>query len=114
MSELLQLSLIFVAMLSSAFFSGTEIAFITANSIKLEMFERKRLFGSRSAVYFTQNIDKTLTTLLVGNNFANVIISSLMAILLERYFFSQSPVTILQKERIIDVFEYIIGNSSKK
>ncbi|MDX2127455.1 MAG: hemolysin family protein [Chloroherpetonaceae bacterium] len=94
MSELLQLSLIFVAMLSSAFFSGTEIAFITANSIKLEMFERKRLFGSRSAVYFTQNIDKTLTTLLVGNNFANVIISSLMAILLERYFFSQSPITV--------------------
>jgi hypothetical protein len=29
-------------------------------------------------------------------------------------FFSQSPVTILQKERITDVFEYVIGNSSKK
>ncbi|TVQ66979.1 MAG: HlyC/CorC family transporter [Balneolaceae bacterium] len=68
--------------LLSAFFSGSEMAFISANKLKLEIESRKNSSISRTLTYFHQNPETFLTTTLVGNNIVNVLYATLMAIFL--------------------------------
>lgn len=68
--------------LLSGFFSGSEIAFVTANKLKLEVVSRKDNLISGSISFFLKNPDTFLTTTLVGNNIVNVIYATLMAFFL--------------------------------
>lgn len=79
MTELL---LIILTILLSGFFSGSEIAFISANRLKLEIESRKKSLIGRSVNYFMRNPETFLTTTLVGNNIVNVIYATLMTIFL--------------------------------
>lgn len=72
--------------LLSAFFSGTEIAFVTANRVRLEVLQRRRVFGATLASYFVRHIDKTLITTLVGNNAAHALYATLMTVALGQGF----------------------------
>lgn len=74
--------LIIGSVLLSGFFSGSEIAFVTANKLKLEVTSRKNNLISGSIGFFTKNPDTFLTTTLVGNNIVNVIYATLMALFL--------------------------------
>ncbi len=68
--------------LLSGFFSGSEIAFVSANRLKLEIESRKGSFISRSIGFFNERPETFLTTTLVGNNIVNVLYATLMAIFL--------------------------------
>lgn len=68
--------------LLSGFFSGSEIAFVTANKLKLEVASRKNNLISGSIGFFSKNPDTFLTTTLVGNNIVNVVYATLMALFL--------------------------------
>jgi len=68
--------------LLSGFFSGSEIAFVTANKLKLEVASRKNNLISSSIGFFSKNPDTFLTTTLVGNNIVNVVYATLMALFL--------------------------------
>ncbi len=74
--------IVVVTLLFSAFFSGMEIAFTSANKLKLEI-DRKQspLFG-RIIRIFTNDPGQYLTTILVGNNIALVIYSTYMTLLI--------------------------------
>ena len=79
MPEILYIAIV---ILISAFFSGSEMAFVTANKLKLEIESRKDTFRGRSLAYFSDNPEKFLSTTLVGNNIINVAYATLMAIFL--------------------------------
>ena len=68
----------------SAFFSGTEIAFLQANPVQLAVWRE----GGNKTVERTEallaNPDRYLTTVLVGTNLANVLASSYATIVLTR------------------------------
>ncbi len=66
----------------SGFFSGSEIAFVSANRLKLEIEARKDTFLAKSLAYFLHKPETFLTTTLVGNNIVNVLYATLMAIFL--------------------------------
>lgn len=90
--------LIFVTIILSGFFSGSEIAFVTANKLKLEVASRKNNFLGNSIEFFTRKPETFLTTTLVGNNIVNVLYATFMAIFLvepiQRYgemWFGQVP-----------------------
>ncbi len=74
--------LIAFTILLSGFFSGAEIAFVTANKLKLEVASRKSNLISGSIGFFSKNPETFLTTTLVGNNIVNVVYATLMAIFL--------------------------------
>jgi putative hemolysin len=73
---------ILAVILISAFFSGSEMAFVTANKLKLEIESRKNTIKGKALAYFSDNPERFLTTTLVGNNIVNVIYATLMAIFL--------------------------------
>jgi len=74
--------LIVLTVFLSGFFSGSEIAFISANKLKLEVMSRKKNVLASSINFFKNNPDTFLTTTLVGNNIINVLYATLMAIFL--------------------------------
>lgn len=74
--------LIAATIVLSGFFSGSEIAFVTANKLKLEVASRKNSFIANSLEFFKSNPETFLTTTLVGNNIVNVLYATFMAIFL--------------------------------
>lgn len=79
MTELL---LIVITIVLSGFFSGSEIAFVSANRLKLEVASRKQNMISNALEFFTRNPETFLTTTLVGNNIVNVLYATFMALFL--------------------------------
>ena len=70
----------------SAFFSASEIAFILANKIKLEIKARKKKLAAQNALFFSQNPQNFFTTMLIGTNIANIAFASISAVLLSTIF----------------------------
>lgn len=70
---------IFIAMLSlvcmSAFFSMSETVFSTCNTVKLTLLAEEGKKSAQKALWITQHYDRTITTLLVGNNIVNTTLS---------------------------------------
>jgi len=84
--------IITITVLLSGFFSGSEMAFVSANRLKLEIESRKNTLTGRSISFFSEKPEIFLTTTLVGNNIVNVLYATLMAIFLvepvNRIYFS--------------------------
>lgn len=91
---------IVTAILFSAFFSGMEIAFISANRLRLELDKKQNVIFSSLISLFTQYPGQFIATMLVGNNVALVIYGIAFADLLDpflkRYFESETLVLLLQ------------------
>ena len=72
---------IFIAMIvlvaCSAFFSMSETAFSSSSIVKLRLAVEDRRAGSKKAIELTEKFDRTLTTLLVGNNIVNTALSTI-------------------------------------
>jgi putative hemolysin len=62
----MELSIIVIALLASAYFSANEIAFIVANKIKIEVRAKKNVFGAQVAKSIMKNPEELLTTLLIA------------------------------------------------
>ena len=74
----IQIAVILVSILLSAFFSGMEIAYISANKFQIELEKKKEGFISKILGKITSNSSKFITTMLIGNNIALVVYSFFM------------------------------------
>lgn len=74
----IQIVVILVAILASAFFSGMEIAYISANKFQIELEKKKDGFIAKILSKLTSKPSKFITTMLVGNNISLVIYSFFM------------------------------------
>lgn len=74
---------ILVTLLCSAFFSGMEIAFVSANRLKIELEKKRGATAGRILAFFVKNTSNFISAMLLGNNISLVIYGIYMAISLE-------------------------------
>ncbi|MFL2728552.1 MAG: HlyC/CorC family transporter [Gammaproteobacteria bacterium] len=82
---ILLIVLVFLLILSG-FFSGSETGMMASNKVKLKNLSKKGNKGAARALELLQRPDKLLSAILVGNNFANILASAIVTILMIDYF----------------------------
>ena len=65
--------IILFSLLSSAFFSGMEIAYVSSNRVNLEIEKNQSGLIPKTLAIITQNPSRFIATMLIGNNFSLVI-----------------------------------------
>jgi len=107
------LSVILLTLLLSAFFSGSEIAFVSANKLGIEVIRNK---GNRRGQILSNFYEKPkgfLSTMLVGNNISLVIFTIFMTKLIEPWlapvFGEQSTLLLIAVTLMIAIVILIFG-----
>ena len=99
-----------IAILFSAFFSGMEIAFISANKLRLELDKKQNFVFSSLISLYTQNPGQFIATMLVGNILAMVTYGIAFAGLLKPYLivYLNSSILILLTQTVIATIVILI------
>ena len=89
-----------VALLCSAFFSGMEIAFVSSNKVRAEIEMARGGVINRILNIYYRNREMFISTLLIGNNIANIVYSMamarLLAIPLEQWIHNEALLLLVQ------------------
>lgn len=81
------LILVVFCLILSAFFSGMEVAFVSANELKIKLEEKSSSRLSRLIATLFSKQDKVITTLLIGNNVALVVYGIFMGDMIIHWLF---------------------------
>ena len=81
---------IIICLILSAFFSGMEIAFVSANKIFLEIEKQQAGFNAKFLNFITKNPSRFIATMLVGNNISLVIYGIFMGDRILQLFFPET------------------------
>jgi Mg2+/Co2+ transporter CorB len=81
---ILLILLVFLLILSG-FFSGSETGMMASNKVKLKNLSKKGNKGATRALELLKRPDKLLSAILVGNNFANILASAIVTIVMIDY-----------------------------
>ncbi|MEY8850161.1 hemolysin family protein [Psychroserpens sp. XS_ASV72] len=87
----LNILIIIVMLLLSAFFSGMEIAYVSSNKIHIELEKKQDDFLAKILTRLTAKPSKFIATMLIGNNIALVIYGMVMGDVLMAWFQSLVP-----------------------
>lgn len=107
------LAIIILCIFLSAFFSMSETVFSSVNSAKIKTAVEDRKSGSKKALYLTDNFDKTLTTLLVGNNIVNTLMTVLSVPLFASFIKNESYVSLVSTI-VMTVVLLVLGEITPK
>ncbi len=107
---LFKIVIIIISVLLSAFFSGMEIAFVSANKMHIELEKKKDTYLARILGKLTQKPSRFITTMLVGNNIALVIYGFFMGDLLTSFLdpFIESKFVLLLVQTLISTLAILI------
>jgi len=102
------LTIIIISIIFSFLFSGIEIAYISANKLKIELDRKNNIFSARILSFFIRRPSDFVSTILLGNNIALVLYGMAMAILLEPVISLWLPAA-LRSDSIIMLLQTLIS-----
>ena len=103
---------IILSLLLSAFFSGSEIAYVSANKLGIEVRKNKGARRGQILAGFYENPRNFLSTMLVGNNISLVVFSTLLTGILQGYLgeiFRGDFLFLVSSTLIITVIVLLLG-----
>lgn len=72
--------------LISGFLSASELSFVLANKIKIEVKARRKNLAARSALFFVKNSRSFHSVILISSNLVNITFTTLMALVLSEVY----------------------------
>ena len=102
-----------ISLILSAMFSGTEIAFITSDRVRVELDVKKGGLTSRILNRFYSDAELFISTILVGNNIVLVVYGMAAAALLEPELakINDNEVFILLMQTLISVQPFLADSN---
>ena len=85
-SLLILFIVLIILLILSGFFSGSETGMMAANKIKLKNLSKKSKNSAKRSLELLKKPDQLLSAILVGNNFANILASAIVTIIMIKYF----------------------------
>jgi putative hemolysin len=79
----LEINIIILTLIASAFFSGIEIAYLTSSKLRIELLKKQGALSGRLLSRFVESPSSFLATILIGNNIALIVFGIMMSRLLE-------------------------------
>ncbi|MBN2696857.1 MAG: HlyC/CorC family transporter [Bacilli bacterium] len=101
-----------VLLVLSAFFSMSEMAYSAVGKVRLKTLIDLNAKGAKKAFWIVENFDRTLTTLLVGNNLANIALTTVSVLFFSGLFMSlpnQDTVVSIVNTVVITIVVLIFG-----
>ena len=92
---------IVTSLILSFFFSGIEIAFLSANRLQIELQGKQGLWTGRIMSFFMQNPSRFIGTTLIGNTLALVIFGNSMVILFQPILEQNLPLSLNNEPAIL-------------
>jgi magnesium and cobalt exporter, CNNM family len=103
-----EMLILFVLILISAFFSGTEIAYVVSNKLKIEIKSRKNILTKKTAFFFVQHPQDFFSTILIGNNIINITFASISTLFLSVVFhFNELGILIVSSFSLLIIGEIV-------
>ena len=108
----MEISIIIVCLILSAFFSGMEIAFVSSNKIYLEIEKKQDGFISKILTKLTEKPSKFIAAMLIGNNITLVIygffMGDLLMVLIDSLGYHFSPLLNLLIQTVLSTLIVLI------
>ncbi len=79
----MEINIIILTLIASAFFSGIEIAYLTSSKLRIELLKKQGALSGRLLSRFVESPSSFLATILIGNNIALIVFGIMMSRLLE-------------------------------
>ncbi len=92
--------IIVICLLLSAFFSGMEIAYVSANKLHIEIEKKQEGFFSKILTKLTKKPSKFIATMLVGNNISLVVYGYFMGALILKWW---APELVNQEDKPFNI-----------
>jgi putative hemolysin len=99
--------IIIVSLILSAFFSGMEIAYVSSNKIHIEIEKKQDGILSKILIKLTAKPSKYIASMLIGNNIALVIYGFFMGDLLVDWFKTMVPTSIAFLDLLLTDFSLL-------
>lgn len=109
MPSYVYLIIMVVMMCCSAFFSGSEIAFNASNKLRLRRAAEEGESTAKLALRMSENFATSLAAILVGNNIANIAISTCMTLLMMDWFSGNEGLASTIATAVVTVLLLIFG-----
>ncbi len=98
-----------ILVLISALFSMSETVFSSVNVIRLKTNIEDGISGSKKAYWITENFDLTITTILVGNNLANIALATISVSFWSSIFTAQPTIVNIVNTVVMTIIILIFG-----
>ena len=112
--QYLYLLIISVCVIFSAYFSATETAFNTFNRIRMKNLAEKGDKKAERVLKLSDNYDKLISTILIGNNIVNILASSLATLFFASLLSGNSELGATLSTIVMTVVILIFGEISPK
>lgn len=106
--EYYHLSVVIITLIFSAFFSGTEIAFISSSKLQIELDAKQGRLGGKILSPFVKNPSRLINAALIGNTIALVVYGIYIALLLEPWISGWLPEQV-NSVGLVMVFQTVIS-----
>lgn len=111
---LLQLAIIVICIIFSAYFSATETAFSTFNRIRIKNLAEKGNKKAAKVLKLADDYDTLITTILIGNNIVNILCTSLSTLFFVSLFDGDQNLGATVSTVVITVAVLVFGEISPK
>ena len=81
----MEIYLAIIGLVLSFFFAGSEAAFTKFNRLRLEVWKKRKRRLSKNASMFVKSPENFFSTILVGNNFSNILYTTFATVMLFTY-----------------------------